>query len=348
MRRAHRARKPGKRRRATRRSAGATTLAREVSAKGFNMPEFAMELARRVETFNMPDRTAWVAFGSKSLRARVDPLGAQLSELADADGRPLLWSGDPTVWSGRAPLLFPIVGALAGGRYRRGSRHYALPRHGFARTTLFEQIETTPVSATFRLRSDENTRQVYPFRFELQVHFEIVDATLSVLSLVHNAGDEDMAASFGYHPAFRWPLPYGQPREAHFVEFETDELAPIRRLNADGLLTAARLATPVSGRRLMLDDALFREDAVIFDELASRSVTYGAAGAPRLQVRFPDTPYFGLWTKPRRAGFICLEPWHGIADPEGFSGDFLEKPGVFIIPVGAAMPMKMTIELLAA
>lgn len=296
----------------------------------------------------MPDRTDWVAFGSKSLRVRVDPLGAQLSELADADGRPLLWSGDPAVWNGRAPLLFPIVGALAEGHYRLGSRRYALSRHGFARTSLFEKIEATPVSATFRLRSDENTLKLYPFRFELQVHFEVAETMLSVLALVHNAGVEAMPASFGYHPAFRWPLPYGQPREAHFVEFETDEPAPIRRLNAAGLLTPSRHPTPVSGRRLMLDDALFREDAVIFDELASRSVTYGAPGAPRLRVRFPETPYFAIWTKPRRAGFICLEPWHGIADPEGFSGDFCEKPGVFIIPVGAAMPMKMTIELISS
>jgi galactose mutarotase-like enzyme len=296
----------------------------------------------------MADRTEWVAFGSKSLRARVDPVGAQLSELTDRDGRPLLWSGDPAVWSGRAPLLFPIVGALADGHYRLGTQRYALSRHGFARTTLFEQIETTPSSATFRLRSDEITRPVYPFRFELQVHFEILETTISVLSLVHNAGDEDMVASFGYHPAFRWPLPYGRPREAHAVEFEADEPAPVRRLNADGLLTAQRHATPVSGRRLRLDDALFRDDALIFDELESRSVTYGAPGAPHLRMRFPDTPYFAIWTRPRRAGFICLEPWHGIADPEGFSGDFREKPGVFIVPVGGAIPMKITIELLEA
>ncbi len=290
----------------------------------------------------------WVAFGSKSLHASVDPLGAQLSELTDADGRPLLWSGDPAVWSGRAPLLFPIVGALAGGRYRLGSRQYALPRHGFARTTRFEQVETTPVSATFRLRADEKTRQVYPFQFELQVHFAIEEAMLSVRSIVQNVGDEELVSSFGYHPALRWPLPYGQPREAHFLEFETDEPAPIRRLNADGLLTPARHATPVASRRLMLDDALFREDAVIFDQLASRAVTYGVAGAPRLRMRFPDTPYFGVWSKPTHAGFICLEPWHGVADPEGFTGDFREKPGVRILGAGATMSMRMTIELLSA
>lgn len=295
----------------------------------------------------MTDSAAWVAFASSALRARVDPLGAQLSELTGPDGEQLLWNGDPAVWSGRAPLLFPIVGELAGGRYRLGSRSYALSRHGFARHMPFEQIDSTPASATFRLRADESTWRLYPFRFELQVHFEITDASLSVLALVHNAGEQAMPASFGYHPAFRWPLPYGQPREAHFIEFEQDEPAPIRRLNAAGLLTSRRHATPVCGRRLALDDALFRDDAVIFDELSSHSVTYGAADRPRIRVHSPSLPYFGLWTKPHRAGFICLEPWHGVADPEGYSGDFTEKPGIFTVPPGEATPVKMTIDWLA-
>ncbi len=295
----------------------------------------------------MADQTRGVAFGSQALRARVDPFGAQLCELMDREGRDLLWSGDPAQWSGRAPLLFPIVGALAEGSYRLGAQRYALSRHGFARNLPFAQIDSTFASATFRLRCDESTRRLYPFRFELQVHFEIAETALSVRASVHNTGDEAMPASFGYHPAFRWPLPYGQPREAHFVDFEKDEPAPIRRLNADGLLTPARHATPVAGRRLVLQDALFRDDVLIFDALSSRNVIYGAANAPRIRVCFPDTPYFGVWTKPERAGFICLEPWHGVADPEGFTGDFREKPGIFMVPPGKATSMKMTIEWLA-
>ena len=43
------------------------------------------------------------------------PQGAQLSTLRDREGRELLWDGDPAVWTGRAPLLFPIVGVLVGG-----------------------------------------------------------------------------------------------------------------------------------------------------------------------------------------------------------------------------------------
>ena len=97
----------------------------------------------------------WIALESNGLAAAVDPLGAQLSLLRDSKGQDLLWSGDPAIWKGRAPLLFPIVGALAGGRYRVGSNTYRLPRHGFARDRRFEVVRSTRAVAEFELTADQ-------------------------------------------------------------------------------------------------------------------------------------------------------------------------------------------------
>jgi galactose mutarotase-like enzyme len=129
------------------------------------------------------------------------------------------------------------------------------------------------------------------------------------------------------------------------LEFDVPEGAPVRRLDAQGLLRAESQPTPVVGRRLRLEDALFAEDVLIFDRLQSESLTYGAEHGPRLRVSFTDTPLLGLWTKPR-AGFICIEPWHGIADPAGFTGDFHAKPGVFTVAPGAQKTIVMTVSLL--
>jgi len=287
----------------------------------------------------------WISLSSGDLTAEVDPLGAQLSTLRDRTGRDLLWDGDPSIWTGRAPQLFPIVGTLAGGCYRLGSKIYHLPRHGFARGKVFDILDATSASAVFRLRADEASLQVYPFHFELDVHFALDGPTLSVTTFVRNAGVEVMPASFGYHPGFRWPLPFGRARSAHFIEFANDEPAPIRRLNTDGLLSPERHTTPIVQRRLALEDSLFQDDVIIFDEIQSRSVTYGADDGPRIRVSYPDAPYLGLWMKPR-ANFICIEPWHGVADPAGFSGDFKAKTGVFMVAPGAALPIKMEITLL--
>jgi len=293
----------------------------------------------------MPDpQSEWISLSSGDLTAEVDPLGAQLSTLKDRSGRNLLWNGDPSVWAGRAPLLFPIVGALVGGTYRLGSEVHHLSRHGFARGSSFHLIERGRTSAIFRLASDDRLLERYPFRFELDVHYLLEGATLSMTALVRNLGPAEMPASFGFHPGFTWPLPFGQARSAHFIEFEADEPAPVRRLDRDGLLAPGHHPTPVIQRRLALDDSLFDEDAIIFDAVRSRSVSYGANVGPRLRVSFPDAPYLGVWSKPQ-GGFICIEPWHGVADPQGFSGDFREKPVIFKGAPGAAKAMPMTVTL---
>lgn len=281
---------------------------------------------------------------SPHLAVEIDPNGAQLHSLRDPAGRDYLWHGDPKFWAGRAPLLFPIIGTLNGGKFRVRGHEYALTRHGFARGSLFEVIATTPSSAVCRLRSSASTLALYPFAFELEVRYEIVGPTLSVQATVRNTGAGKMPASLGFHPGFAWPLPSGEPRAAHFVGFEKEEPAPIRRIDAAGLLSPQSHPTPIVNRRLLLADTLFHDDVVILDTLNSRRVSYGTENGPRIEIDFPDASYLGIWTKPG-APFVCIEPWQGVTDPAGFDGDLFEKPGVFIVHPGATHSFGMTISL---
>ena len=52
----------------------------------------------------------------------------------------------------------------------------------------------------------------------------------------------------------------------------------------------------------------------------------------------------GVWTKPG-AGFVCVEPWHGMADPVGYDGEMADKPGVFEVPPGDEMHIAMRVTL---
>ncbi|MEJ0100017.1 MAG: aldose 1-epimerase family protein [Pseudomonadota bacterium] len=292
-----------------------------------------------------PSPPDWIPLRSDALGAEIDPQGAQLSVLRDLHQRDLLWNGDAAVWKGRAPVLFPVVGALNGGRYRWQGASHALGRHGFARDRRFNIARHDAHEALLRLTDDAESRKVYPFAYELDVLFRVEGTRLTTVASVRNTGNGPLPASLGFHPAFRWPLSTAAARDAYFLEFEKDEPAPIRRLDAQGLLTNEQHATPVRGRRLQLDDALFIDDVIVFDELKSRRVTYGAANGPRIEVSFPDATYLGLWTKPG-AGFICIEPWRGVADPQGFNGEFSQKPGVFVVPPGASEALTMHFDCL--
>ncbi|MEO7775399.1 MAG: aldose 1-epimerase family protein [Steroidobacteraceae bacterium] len=287
---------------------------------------------------------SWLTIASLQLSAQIDPHGAQLSVLRDGGGRDLLWSGDPAAWAARAPILFPIVGTLNGGHFSHCGKAYPLPRHGFARRRQFEIVCSDGVSATLRLRADHATRAVYPFEFELEVQFRVDGPSLHITASVRNIGSITMPASLGFHPALRWPLPYAQPRNQHFIEFESEEPAHARRISAEGLLLAETVPTPILNRRLVLTDALFESDVLILDQLRSKSLTYGAAAGTRLHVAFPDATCLGLWSKPG-AGFICIEPWRGVTDPVGFIGDITDKPGVFLVAPGVAESLRMVTTL---
>lgn len=287
----------------------------------------------------------WIRLRNAELTVDIDPQGAQLSVLRDAHGHDLLWNGDPAWWNGRAPILFPIVGALNGGCFRWKGREYSLPRHGFARNRRFEVVSHDSHNALFQLRDDEQTRAVYPFAFDLDVGYHIDAWQLTVEARVRNLGDAPMPASLGFHPAFRWPLHRGLPRSGHFIEFDGQELAPVRRLDGTGLLTTQRHSTPVEGSRLRLHDGLFAEDVVIFDSLGSRMLVYGAEDGPRLRIDFENAGFLGLWTRPG-AGFLCIEPWRGVADPVDFDGELDAKPGICLLGPGECQHLTMRIECL--
>lgn len=285
----------------------------------------------------------WIPLRSDSWSLAVDPLGAQLSLLRDAGGRDLLWDGDPAFWTGRSPILFPIVGALNAGQYGWRGRRYALPRHGFARNRRFEVVRAEERSLLLRLSTTADTLLLYPFHFELDVAFHLEGKALEIEATVRNAGDETLPAGLGFHPAFRWPLPYGGARAAHTLEFTFEEAAPVRRLDSLGLLAPEGHPSPVRGRSLALDDALFDADVLIFDSLESRQLRYGVPGLPRLAVSFAGATHLGLWTKPG-AGFLCIEPWRGVADPAGFTGDLDAKPGTFLVPPGGTQSLSLRLD----
>ena len=283
-----------------------------------------------------------VTIASERLTARIDPQGAELMSLCDGQGRELMTPAEATHWGGHAPLLFPIVGRLNGDVLRLDGREYPMAQHGFARKSAWEVSAAGKETASFTLRDSAETRAAYPFAFELAVLYFVEDVTLTVAVRVSNPGPHPLPLSFGFHPAFAWPLPFGQPREDHRIVFQRDEAPTVVQLA--GGLVATEVPSPLAGRTLALDDALFAHDALVWAPVASQDVVYGASHGPQLRISFPHTPYLGVWSQPG-AKFVCIEPWHGHADPTGFTGDFRDKPGVVTVAPGDEWRCTMRVTL---
>jgi galactose mutarotase-like enzyme len=286
-----------------------------------------------------------VEIASAGLSAAINPFGAELTHLRDRQGRELMTDADPKFWTGHAPLLFPIIGRLNGDVLRLDGAEYPMKQHGFARRSAFTLVDRGVAHARFRLEDDAETRAAYPFAFAFDAAYSIDADTLTLAITIANRGDVSMPASFGFHPGFAWPLPYGAAREDHRIVFADAEPGPLVELS-DGLTVPGERASPLDGRVLHLKEGMFDDDALIWNGLTSRSVSYGAPDGPHLNIAF-DADKLGIWSKPGAAPFVCIEPWHGIADPQGYTGDFRAKPGVFEIAAGAEWSCALRVTLTA-
>ncbi|MBY5406430.1 aldose 1-epimerase family protein [Rhizobium leguminosarum] len=277
------------------------------------------------------------------LRAEFTLWRAELVRLCDQQGREFLWDGNPEVWKGSSPILFPIVGMVPNDHVTIGGRSYSLRQHGFAPSSEFYLIHAEESRCVFQLEASDATRQLYPFDFCLDVAYELIGKTLKMIATVANRSPEVMPYSFGFHPGFRWPLPGAGERLDQFVEFETDESAPIRR-PLEGLLDPKEYPSPVTGRRIALRDELFVNGAMMFTDLNSRRLRYGSEYGPYLDVAWRDLPHLGIWSKPM-AGYLCIEPWQGFPAPADFAGELRDKPGMLELPPGEERDFEMSITV---
>jgi len=177
----------------------------------------------------------------------------------------------------------------------------------------------------------------------MTVAYRLAGRSLTVDVQAENRGAEIMPAAIGFHPGFNWPM-RGGARDGHALVFAGDEPDATRRPNADGLLSERTVALPLRGRRLALADDLFVGGAQVLDPARSTSVQYVDAAGPLLTVSWRNCPQLGIWTKPG-APFVCIEPWHGLADLEADASDLMGKPGMSLVAPGASLACSMTIAV---
>ena len=138
-----------------------------------------------------------------------------------------------------------------------------------------------------------------------------------------------MLFSIGAHPAYHIEGNF----EDYHLEFNKPEDQLQRTYLSDGLLHEKRSYPLQSDVKLPLSQELFADDALVFEELNSDRVALFKGSQKLLEMEFADFPYFGIWTKPG-APFLCLEPWLGIADAVGSSGELSRKKGIIRLSPG--------------
>ncbi len=282
---------------------------------------------------------------NERLCVEISEQGAEVTRIYDKKrSLELLWEADPTYWKRHSPILFPNVGKTYHNTVRINGTQYPTSQHGFARDSRFKCISEKENEASFLLISNEETKEVYPFDFELIVTYTLEKEMLHVKWEVKNPGDTEMYFTIGAHPAFRFAKA-DEGKADYSLRFPgQDSLEYILIDMGEAAADPDKVyKLELSGECCPLSEEMFANDALIFDGGQITEVWMCRKdGSPYIGMKCDGFPNFGIWSV-KDAPFVCLEPWMGRCDDVGFAAELSEKPDINKVAPGAAFEQSYTI-----
>ena len=252
----------------------------------------------------------------------VKEMGAELTSLkSKKTGIEYIWEGNPDVWYGQSPILFPVIGRLLDDKYRLNGKEYSMEKHGIVRKKPFKLVEQTNDSLTFLQSDDENSLELYPYHFDLYVTFKLNGNSLEVSHKVVNTNDCLMYYSFGAHPGFNCKI-------GDYLEFDNPQACVLNeQIDEESYLLDSQVELLKNESRITIEKNTFDHDALILSGYTDKVISLKSDNHNRI-VRFNfDSPVLGIWAKPN-APYVCIEPWWGINDNHDKKADLSEKRGI--------------------
>lgn len=249
----------------------------------------------------------------------INKIGAEIVSIKVNDDTEIIHQSD-MFWNGSAPVLFPICGKLYDGNLRIGGVKYPLKPHGFARDSEFNLMEFTEDLAVFSLISNEETKKIYPYDFELIITYKLLGKSIDVSYEIINDSKETMYFSIGSHEGYNCM----SGLKNYVIEFETEERAvPYSDSDCSFDFSDGAIKT------IKLSDELFTGSrSIIFKNPTSNALTLKSIdGKEKIRVEYEGFSYLVIWTKPNTQ-FVCIEPWCGMGEFDGFPKDISEKEGI--------------------
>lgn len=259
----------------------------------------------------------------------VKEFGCEIATIkSKATDYEFMWQGNPDIWGGQAPILFPIIGRLIDDKYTLDGKEYDMPKHGFARKLPWEFLGAEGDSMCFRLSDSAETREGYPYCFDLIVTYTLKDNRVVVSHDITNKNDKVMYFSIGAHPAFNCKI-------GDVLTFDENETLYTEKID---LVKSLRLPEKTlvldNEKDIVVTEDVFNEDALILSDIKSENITLNLSeGNRKILFNLGGAPYLGIWAKPG-APYVCIEPWYGVNDSQVKKDDFSQKDAINAIDAG--------------
>ena len=266
-----------------------------------------------------------ITLTNEYLKVDISEIGAEIKNV-EYNNEKYIWEGKKEIWNDSSPLLFPICGGLKDDKCIIEGKEYSIPKHGFVRRAKFEIESFAKNTATFLFVSNEETKKMYPYDFELRVIYSLKEKSVVTEYAVKNNSGKNMYFSIGSHEAYFTP----EGIEDYDIIFPEEETLSATVV-CGTLLSHNKIPIIKNSTYLPLYDKYFLIDALVFENIKSKSVKLRNRKTEKcIKVDFPNAQHLLLWHKPS-SPFLCIEPWSGIPDKIGSSYDFSQKEGIQVL-----------------
>lgn len=223
---------------------------------------------------------------------------------------------------GGNPILFPICGQLENKTYVWDGKSYEMANHGVARTSVWEVAGTNAdgeASITIVLRSNEETKQSYPFDFELTFTYALVNGELHIRQQYRNLTEgASMPFYAGFHPYFN--------ADAKKLPYETDATS---YLDYNDMVEK-----PYTGE-LDLDGMV---ESVTLLGAKKPEIAFPVSGGARVRMTYDDIfKYVQVWSVQDKP-FVCVEPWMAM------TGELNRQEELVMLEAGGTLSANLTIS----
>ena len=277
------------------------------------------------------------------IEIQTKTLGAELTSIK-YKGVDYLYDGESYLWKQSSPILFPIVGKLRFDQTEINGELYNISKHGFAMNMEFEPIG----DHIYRLTSNDETLEQFPFDFELYVNYKIDKNKLYWnYTVINKTPNETMLFGIGGHPGFRCDY-YQEKCEVEFEEQEDNiKIIPVN-------ITEGIMSTDIIDGNTVLDDKKylkikkdsFINDAIVFTNIKSKNVYLKNDGKKLLKFNFEQFKYLGVWSSVGEAPYVCLEPWYNTPDYINSTIKFIEKKDIIQLEPNDRFEITFSVEIL--
>lgn len=262
------------------------------------------------------------------LKVKISSLGAEIVSIIDKrNNKEIIFEGDD-IWKGHFHNIFPICGRNKDNIYSYKNKEYKMNLHGFAKDEIFDLKNKDINNIIFFLKSNDITLKQYPFIFELDIEYRLINNQIIINYIINNLDNEIMYYSIGLHPGFNIPIKDDNELKKYKIIISNNKYKKL--LTNESRLIKEEIL--INKNYIPLDIYEFNNGGLIY-EINSDHI-YLKDENDKTLISFhldkDSFPYLVLYTH-KNSHFICIEPWSAISMKENESNELTNKKNIFVI-----------------